>query len=264
MADISDVEEALVDLIVSATYPGGPGSACVVAGVSELNVFRGWPDAPTEDSSIEAGAVNASVYTVSGMTRNMTRYLEDFRDTAFATPTLTAQQSGDQVTFSGTGGPGQLAGVVVLGQAYSVQAAGTPGAIAAALAALVPGAQAQDGVLTVPGLELVRVGASVTQTREVRRQSQGFRITLWCPSPETRDAAASAIDAALAAYDEGFILLRDGTQGLLKYSGTFPDDSTQKSGIYRRDLRYTVEYPIIQIQVVAPILFPHATVTRLV
>ena len=264
MADISDVEEALVDLVAAAAYPGGPGTACTVPGVTELNVYRGWPDAPTEDASIAAGAVNASIYTVSGMTRNTTRYLDDFRDTAFATPTLTHLVSGNTATFAGTGGAGQVVGVIAGGQAYALQAPLAPEDVAAALAAMVPGASVSGAVLTVPGLQDARIGAPVTQVREVRRQSQGFRITLWCPSPATRDAAASVIDAAMAAYDEGFINLRDGTQGLLKYSGTFPDDTTQKSGIYRRDLRYTVDYPTIQKQVVAPILFPHATVSRLV
>ncbi len=263
MADLSDIEDALVGLVVEATYPGGPGSPCVVPGIAELNAYRGWPDAPTEDASLAAGVVNATVYSVPGAARNLTRYLSEFREASRAPVTLTVTVAGNTATFGGTGGSGQIVAVLLNGQVNGVQASALPEDVASALAAIVPGASASGAVLTVPAAAdfEVRVGAPITLAREVRRQSQIFRITLWCPTPELRDAAATVIDGALADYDGLFIPLRDGTSGLVAYHGTFPDDTGQKSGIYRRDLRYSVEYATMQTRAVSPILFPRASVT---
>ena len=144
---------------------------------------------------------------------------------------------------------------------------------------MVPGATAAGPVLTVPAVSgfLARASAPATLFREVRRQVQGFRVTLWCPTPDLRDATASLVDGALAEYDGTFIPLPDGPAnptetegfsgrspkpkvwggggGLLKYAGTFPDDSTQKTGLYRRDLRFTVEYPTIQTMQAPQVIF---------
>ncbi len=263
MADLSDVEEALVGLVVDAAYPGGPGSPCVVPGLTELNAYRGWPDAPTEDASLAAGVVNATVFSVPGAVRNLTRYLSEFREASRAPVTLTATVAGNTVTFGGNGGSGQIVSVLLAGQVHGVQAAALPADVVTALAAIVPGASASGDVLTVPVAAdfAVRVGAPVTLAREVRRQAQIFRVTLWCPTPELRDAAARVIDGALAVFDGEFIDLPGGTQGLVAYHGTFPDDTGQKSGVYRRDLRYSVEYATMQTRAVSPILFPRASVT---
>jgi len=45
---------------------------------------------------------------------------------------------------------------------------------------------------------LVRVVADVPAQQEVRQQAQVFRMTYWCPTPQTRDAAVGAIDPAMA------------------------------------------------------------------
>ena len=76
--------------------------------------------------------------------------------------------------------------------------------------------------------------------QEVRRQEQGFRITCWCPTPATRDAAATAIDQALSG--QHFLALADGTSGRLIYAGTTVFDQSQNARLYRRDLNYNVEY----------------------
>ena len=45
---------------------------------------------------------------------------------------------------------------------------------------------------------LVRVVADAPAQQEVRRQARVFRMTYWCPTPQTRDAAVGAIDPAMA------------------------------------------------------------------
>jgi hypothetical protein len=75
---------------------------------------------------------------------------------------------------------------------------------------------------------------------EVRRQTQGFRVICWCPSPSLRDTAAVAIDTMLATVR--FITMPDGTAARLTFSGSTVLDQSQDAILYRRDLVYTVEY----------------------
>ena len=100
--------------------------------------------------------------------------------------------TGNEIAFSGVGGPGQIVAVQLAdGTVYSVPATADPATLAAALAAAVPGATASGAVLTMPASGfVVRVGGPITEEREVRRQLQGVRVILWCPTPAVRDAAA--------------------------------------------------------------------------
>jgi hypothetical protein len=87
------------------------------------------------------------------------------------------------------------------------------------------------------------VVADAPMQQEVRRQEQDFRATCWCPTPASRDSAATAIDQALSSIR--FLALPDGTQGRLLYSGTTVFDQSQNASLYRRDLMYSVEYATI-------------------
>ena len=72
---------------------------------------------------------------------------------------------------------------------------------------------------------------------------QVFRVTCWCPTPQTRDAAAGAIDLAMAPLT--FLDLADGSQGRVIYAGTTVFDQSQDALLYRRDLLYSVEYATV-------------------
>jgi hypothetical protein len=89
-------------------------------------------------------------------------------------------------------------------------------------------------------------------TRELRRQRQMVQVTLWCPSPASRDAAGALVDGTLAATT--FLPLPGGEAARLTYAGTVSDDRPQKMAMYRRDLRYMLEYPTTQTAA-----FPAAT-----
>ncbi|MEO8716069.1 MAG: hypothetical protein ABI369_13750 [Acetobacteraceae bacterium] len=247
MADQSDVEAAFVALGSAALYPNGTTAASVPG--PGCRIYRGWPNAAGLDSDLRAGIVNVTVFTAVGAGRVTTRYQQEWV-AGSTVPTLTAIQSGQTVSFGGSADPGQLAGVLVDGRTYPyrTQPGDTPAAVAANLAALARVdqiVQLSAATLTIPSASrlLSRVVADAPAQKEVRRQTQTFRVTCWCPTPGTRDAAAVAIDQALA--EVAFIDLPDGTQGHLTYAGTTVFDQSQDALLYRRDLLYSVEYPTI-------------------
>ncbi len=257
MADQFDVENALVGLSSTALYPNGPGASSVPQ--VDCRIYRGWPNATALDNDLRAGIVNVTVYPGQGAGRVTTRYHQEWTAEP-AAPTLTATVSGLTVIFGGSAAIGQLAGVLVDGRAYPyrTQAGDTPAAVAANLAAAARVdqiVQLSAATLTIPGAGrlLARVVANAPAQKEVRRQTQTFRITCWCPTPATRDAAAVTIDQALAQM--AFIGLADGTQGHMTYAGTTVFDQSQDALLYRRDLLYAIEYATLMSAAQPAMLF---------
>ena len=247
MADQADVETALVGLVAAALYPNGPDAASVPG--PDCRIYRGWPHPAALDADLRAGKVNVTVYPAAGAGRVSTRYVQEWIGTPVA-PSLTAQATGASVTFGGSVAPGQVAGLAIDGVAYAyrVQAGDNPALVAANLAVLARAnrmALVSGSTITLPGAGevLARVVADAPAQQEVRRQTQVFRVTCWCPTPQTRDAAAGAIDLAMAPLT--FLDLADGSQGRVIYAGTTVFDQSQDALLYRRDLLYSVEYATV-------------------
>jgi hypothetical protein len=244
MADQSDVETELVALVSSALYPSGTGAGSVPGPV--CRIYRGWPKAAALNADLAAGRINVTVFPSGLAMRNTTRYPSEWI-TAELTPTLTVAVAGPVVTFGGSASSGQLAGVRVDGRSYVYRttAADTPTSVAANIAIL---ARADGFVLQSYATltfenssdVLARVVADASGLMEVRRQTQGFRVICWCPSPLLRDAVAVAIDTVLAMTH--FMTMPDGTAARLIFSGSTVLDQSQDAILYRRDLAYTVEY----------------------
>ena len=160
MADLSDVEGALVGLVANAIYPSGT-TAPSVCGTT-VKTYRGWPSATALDNDLSgpnpkpdgwAPTANVSVFPISGMTRVTTRFPRKWLADGPGPTTITATViNGNTLTLAGAAGLAQLVGVRVLGQAYvyAATATDTPATVAAALAAMVPGSNAVGSVLTVP------------------------------------------------------------------------------------------------------------------
>jgi hypothetical protein len=244
MADQSDVENALVSLVSSALYPNGTDEASVPG--PDCRIYRGWPNSAALDRDLAAGKINVTVFPGNGAGRTTTRYAEQWVGPP-AQPSLTAVVTGTSVTFGGTAETGQIAGILVDGRsyAYRTQAGDMPELVAANLATMARDhsiVRLSRSTLTIAGAGnlLARVVADAPVQQEVRRQEQDFRITCWCPTPASRDAAATAIDQSLSSMR--FLALPDGTQGRLIYSGTTVFDQSQNASLYRRDLMYSVEY----------------------
>jgi hypothetical protein len=268
LADISDVENALVAAITAAVYPTGTSNPSSI-GVS-ARIYRGWPNARALDADLAANIVNISVFPQGGMTRNTTRFPLDYVDTTLPTPTITVSTAGQVVTFAGAAGAGNLCGIRAagIGYAYAAAPTDTPSAVAAALAAQIPGASATGPAVTTTGSwdTLGRIVSIGTSTQETRRQVQGFMITCWCPGAvppaqigAIRDTAASVVDAALAPIE--FLPLADGTGGRLLYHNTRLDDAPTKDALWRRDLFYSVEYPTTRLLVAAEMLWGIGTIS---
>ena len=91
-----------------------------------------------------------------------------------------------------------------------------------------------------------RVGAFGNVIREIKRQKRGFQMTFWCPTPALRDTIVPPCDVALSALT--YLALPDGTAGRIIYQKSVSSDRTEKQGLYRRDLIYSVEYGTTQTQ----------------
>ncbi len=255
MADVSDVETALVTLIAAIVYPLGTGQPSIAA--TPIAVYAGWPNPQQLDVDLPAGKCHVSIFP-RPEERNTTRYPPDWKQASVNTPTLTATIAGQAVMIAGTVPPaGNPHNVTVIANGvpfvYAVLVTDTLNSIAAALQALlvaaIAGTTVAGPIVTLPTsarLTAARIGITGTAVREVRRQERQFQIGIWADTPAHRDAIAGPLDAALAFTT--FITLADGTAGRLTYKSSMVSDKFQKDRLYRRDLFYTVEYGTTQTE----------------
>ena len=87
-------------------------------------------------------------------------------------------------------------------------------------------------------------GTTGVISREARRQTKTFQITVWASCFDHRDAVANAVDVALAVTSR--LTFADGSAGLVSFVNSTQNDDQQKAGIYRRDLFYSVNYATVQ------------------
>ncbi|MDE1179496.1 hypothetical protein [Paraburkholderia sp.] len=233
-----------------------------------MRIFPGWPVASSLDSDLEAGKVQVSIFPL-GMEANTTRYLRIWQAGAVKSPTLFMTAQGNTVIVSGAVTSPLVAqnlAVLINGKAYlhAAQSTDTITSIATALASLIaadwPGTTNAGPVITVPGaFEIVaRVGTSATAVEEIRRQKRLIQITIWAPTPDARKIVASTIDGSLA--DTAFITMPDFTEARVMYHDSPMTDMLSKARIYRRDLRYFIEYATTKTREAAVVV--DAKVTR--
>ncbi len=246
MADLSDVSNALVTLVTGVVYPNGTSQPSITG--NPVLVYRGWPNMTQLKTDLQAGKAHVSIFPSTSQQRHKSTA---FSDWTVATPpanTLALSVSAQTVMVNGTVSTPQNAVLLVDGRAYvyAVQASDTPASIAAALAALVAvdqPATAAGASITIPNAAFIspRVGGIGTVQRETRRQERTFLISTWANGAAPRDLIAGKVDAVLS----GIVRLTLPDQGAaLRYKrGHQHDDLT--NGIYRRDLRYAVEYATI-------------------
>jgi hypothetical protein len=244
LADLSDVEAALVDAVTGVIYPTGLDGPSITT--IPVRIYRGWPLIGPLAIDLAGGVANVSVFSVPNDTRNTTRWAPR-PVTAPGVPTLSVAISANSATFSGVGGTGQLAGLLIANQpfVYRGNSGDTPALVAAMLAELVRGVRAcwlSGTTVTVPGASSIvaRVAADGTSLTEWARQTQGYRVSAWCPDPGTRDVLCNAIGSAFSSI--AFLALADGTAGRIRYRSTASFDDDQDAQQYRRDLVYEVEY----------------------
>lgn len=256
MSDITDIQQALVNVIAAAVYPSGTGAASVSGG--PVIVYAGWPTASTLDADLIAGKAHVTVYPTMIET-NKTRYSKDWQTGVLNVATLTATLSGQTITIGGTIPPASnphIVAALVNGKpyVYTVLVTDTLATVASGLAALIAvdvvGTVAAGAVITMPAsANAIRANVGVTGTsiREVRRQERVFQITVWANTPTQRDQISSALDVALAVSQ--FITMPDGYGARVIYRNSHMTDDLQKAKLYRRDFQYSVEYATTQTEV---------------
>lgn len=94
--------------------------------------------------------------------------------------------------------------------------------------------------------ERVNDGERGTITREVRRETRQYQVTVWASCFDKRDPLANAIDPSLSAVSR--ITLSDGSQATISYISSLQDDDNQKLGVYRRDFFYAINYGVYQTE----------------
>jgi hypothetical protein len=246
--DLADVENALVSLLDGVIYPNGDGQPSAVT--TTVRIGRGWPVASDLNADLANSIAVISVYPLPNMTSMCSRYRPDWTPLPSPPNTLSLLISANEATISGSVTIGaQRIGIRHSGvvYTYSIQLTDTPATIAAALAALVPGASATGPTITVPPAPdfAARIAGLTTCVKEVTRQKQVFQISLWCPSAELRDAIGRLVAPALTAE---FIPLADGTSGFLTPGANSYDDKPEISNLWIRHLRVAVEYGTTQVK----------------
>jgi hypothetical protein len=251
MADISDVETAIVNLLGTLIYPNGTSQSSSVGAT--VKIYRGWPVPASLDTDLAAGVVNISVISRQGTERNETKYPVYYYDISVPLPTFTATVSNNTITISGVNSAtiDQFITIIIGTRATtSVQVVASTDT-ASTIATNVAAAISEIGFVAtaVGAVVTVTTGAPLQaafytqgeQQAEIRRQTVQMQITAWCANPTIRDTIAKAIEPTLSATT--FLTLIDSTAARFRYRTNYVSDTMQKQALYRRDFIYDVEYP---------------------
>jgi hypothetical protein len=245
MADLFDVENTLVTLISNQLYPNGTTQPSIVPSANTISIYAGWPRPADIEAALKANDTQVTVFPSPGTVRNTTRYERVWQQTSLQAATLTLTVSDNTVTVGGTVSTPQTCILIVnnIAYAYDVLNVDTLDSIAAALAALIPGAVALANEILIPNVStlIARISQYGQVGMEINRQEQLFQIITWASTPQVRSAVGSAIKSYL-----DYILrfdLPDGFGARIIYKGTYEYDQYELTRLYRRDLRYIVEYP---------------------
>jgi hypothetical protein len=255
MADLSDVENAIVTTVVGALYPNGVTQASIVGNI--CRVYRGWPAPTALNSDLADGTVNVTVFPATKPDEVPDSYF-DMAYGSTSSSSLTVAVTRQSVTFSGLVVANQVIGLLIDGvpYVYGVNANDSSDSIAANLTALIQIdrlAILSGSVITIPEAASLtaRIVTSASVSRSLRRQRREVLICCWCPTPALRDSVCAAVDIALTI--SSFISLADGTKAHVHYVSTPIYDQSLNALLYRRDLCYKFEYTIIS-NVIAPVM----------
>jgi hypothetical protein len=247
MADLSDVEIAIVSKATGALYPGGISQLSVIG--TTCRVYRGWPSTSALNSDLASGIVNVTVLPATTLDEVPDPYFDKWYP-AIAATSLTATVVGHSVTFSGTVVGNEIVGLLVDGTPFSYNdtVGDTNGSIAANLVALISASRIADLVgatVTIPGATsiIARVVTNAIVAEELRRQRREVQVSCWCPSPAVCDLVCKTIDLTL--MKSAFIELSDNTKAHIRYVSTQAYDQSQNALLYRRDLFYKCEFAVI-------------------
>lgn len=256
MADITDVEAAIVDIVAAAIYPNGIGQASILplnkAGIAaSATIARGWPLPACLDADMAAGNAQITVYPLGGSATPTYQLLDETYTIQPAQVSTVATLSGNTVTVAGEPAVGEFLTAIIDDAVIVSQGGATTSDMLAALATEAqgkgyPGTSATDTTLTIPAGHslLIRQGGKGVLGKVIHRQRHSIMVTVWAPSDATRTAAAIAADVALKEHIK--ITMPDTSQCILRYQRTMSSDQQEKAMIYRRDLIYEAEFATVE------------------
>lgn len=246
MADLSDVEDTLVDMVSGMLYPDGILNPPIVSGIGTIKVYAGWPIPPVLESDIQNNISHVTIFPTN-QGRNTTRFTQNWHEKSITPATLTLTVVNNTVTVGGTVTIPQACMVIVnkIGYAHQVLSGDTLDTIATALAALIPNATAVGSVITINGA--FSIIARITQhgigIKEIKRQEVMINFIVWTNSRSNRTEIGKVIEIGLGQLSR-FLLPTDNYWAPITHSGLKDHDELQKTyAIYRRDLMFKIEYP---------------------
>lgn len=257
MADVSQVGNALADMIAASIYPDGDESEPATG--RQTRIFQGWPAPDQLLSDMANGFVNVSIYPRNDE-KQLSHLLQDWTELGVQAPTITATVSGSSITIGGVNSQIQQTIAVIIGGnswVYQVMPDDSVISIATALGAMVGGIVSESIVTVSGGSITARVGTKGSLIKELRRQSRTFQVTVWAGCFDARDDASIFVDSALA--ENYRFCLPDGSVAMLRYLISIQDDGKQQAGIYRRDMLYQVEYATTKTILSSTITIPYFT-----
>lgn len=273
MATIDDLTEGFVTTLAGILFPGttyAPGATvnAVASWSSALGhapltiptkLYRGAPEIAGLNADIAAGVSNVCVTSVPGMSRDTTRFQPYYSQISANVATLTVTWTSNSVTFGGTVSLGQAVGLTAnkVAYAYRPLATDTLATIAAAFAAVVPGATATGPVLTVPSVTAAAVGVDQTVQYHAGQAQQLMCVAVLCPNITAGSTPASGylvraalgrlVDQAKNLLDANgnvtrFFPLPDGTTAKIVFAKQSDDDTPRNNNIWRRWVYFLCDY----------------------
>lgn len=246
MANLSDVEDTLAELISKYLYPNGTLSPSVIPSVNNIYIYAGWPRPVDLEADVKNNN-NAHVTIFPSNTgRNTTRFPQNWIESGFTPPTITLTLAGNQVTVGGSVSTPQSCMIIVngIGYAHQVQESDTLNTIAESLVEEIPNSSSVDNVITIDGAHSIvpRVTFYGTSSKEIKRQELIFNIITWTNTRDKRTQIADVIEKGLGAISR--FTLPDNYDAMIFHVGIKDHDEFEKQApIYRRDLMFRIEYP---------------------
>jgi hypothetical protein len=249
MSSLSDVQNAMVNIITPALYPNGTGSPSITG--TNIAIAPGDFLKKDLDDGLLAGNSFVAVFAVNGMTRSTTRLRRKFVDAIISTPHLTLTVAGDTVTVGGTINAGEAAMVSVGGVGYSAKVVlgSTTTTIAAALAALIPTATSLANVVTIPNrFDLDAIVSTQGTAREILFSREAvLRARVIAPNHNDREAIGNAIDVGFG-LNGYYMMMPDNVAASIRPNRIMELNPYELDNAFLRDYLYLVEYHTVTVQ----------------
>lgn len=246
MANLTEIYNALIDVITDAVYPNGTSTPSIInAAVTRR---PGYPDPSRLNALLNLAEAHIGVFAIGNSDKNVTRFQEIEKVISINEATIFTEIINNTVTITGTISVPQSVLIILnkITYSYIVKDADTLADIASNLASLLPNAASNENTITINGNISslnVRVSTAGQTLLEIKRQTKIFYVSVYASLPTHREILGDAIDIKL-----GFLkrLYLPGTSACnITYKGMLEKDQFQKEDLYQRDLIYTIEYPTV-------------------